>query len=282
MGYVSGSAPRRTSFAKEDDPKRLVHLDRAIHEGIDLYQRRRPREAIAVYRGILSERPDTELAHRHLAFLYWALGEIQPAIKTLRAAVRRGIDSRAIQTQLGIYLAESGSASEAIPLLQDVATGDQPELDALNALGIAYARARDQERALETFEHILELDPENSMALENIGSVRVQVGDMAAAREAFERAVALAPGSARAHSGLGVVQLQSGDSAGAIASWRRAVELDATDYDALFNLATELVNVGELTAARPYLEQFVRTAPPAFYADDIGRLSALLEGPEGE
>ena len=282
LGYVSGSAPRRTSFAKEDDPKRLVHLDRAIHEGIDLYQRRRPREAIAVYRGILSERPDTELAHRHLAFLYWALGEIQPAIKTLRAAVRRGIDSRAIQTQLGIYLAESGSASETIPLLQDVATGDQPELDALNALGIAYARARDQERALETFEHILELDPENSMALENIGSVRVQVGDMAAAREAFERAVALAPGSARAHSGLGVVQLQSGDSAGAIASWRRAVELDATDYDALFNLATELVNVGELTAARPYLEQFVRTAPPAFYADDIGRLSALLEGPEGE
>ena len=152
----------------------------------------------------------------------------------------------------------------------------------MNALGIAYARARDQKRALETFEQILELDPENSMALENIGSVRVQRGDIAAAREAFERAVALAPRSARAHSGLGVAQLHSGDSAGAIASWRRAVELDATDYDALFNLATELVNAGDLTAARPYLKQFVRTAPPALYADDIGRLATLLEDPDGE
>ena len=97
------------------------------------------------------------------------------------------------------------------------------------------------------------------------------------AAEAFERAVELAPSSSRAHAGLGVVQLREGDRQAAVASWTRAVELDPTNFDALFNLATELVNAGDLAAARPYLEQFVRTAPPAFYADDIRRLSGLLE-----
>ena len=73
-----------------------------------------------------------------------------------------------------------------------------------------------------------------------------------------------------------MVQLQDGDRQAAVASWTRAVELDPANFDALFNLATELVNAGDLAAARPYLEQFVRTAPPAFYADDIRRLAGAL------
>jgi cytochrome c-type biogenesis protein CcmH/NrfG len=55
------------------------------------------------------------------------------------------------------------------------------------------------------------------------------------------------------------------------------VQLDPRNFDALFNLATELVNAGRMAEARPYLEQFVRTAPPAFYARDIERLRALLK-----
>jgi hypothetical protein len=38
------------------------------------------------------------------------------------------------------------------------------------------------------------------------------------------------------------------------------------------------VNDGQLTAARPYLEQFVRSAPPAQYARDIRRFETLLAG----
>ena len=278
LGYVGGAAPARDSYSADDDPKRLAHLDDAIHRGVDLYQRGRPREAVEVYREVIAERPELELAHRHLAFLHWSLGEVAEAVETLTRARDAGIASPAVAGQLGIYLAESGAADEAVPLLEALVAGDRPDLDPLNALGIAHARRGDAERALETFERVLALDPDSAMALENMGAVHVQRGDRVAAAEAFERAVELAPRSSRAHAGLGVVQLQAGDRPAAVASWSRAVELDPANFDALFNLATELVNAGDLAAARPYLERFVRTAPPAFYADDIRRLSGLLEG----
>jgi len=69
---------------------------------------------------------------------------------------------------------------------------------------------------------------------------------------------------------------QSGHRSAAIAAWTKAVELNPTDFDALFNLATELINDGQGAAARPYVERFVSTAPPAFYAKDIARLRAWL------
>ena len=62
----------------------------------------------------------------------------------------------------------------------------------------------------------------------------------------------------------------------AIDAWTKAVALDPTDYDALFNLATQLVEAGRMAEARPYLQRFVDSAPPAFYARDIARLRAML------
>lgn len=73
-----------------------------------------------------------------------------------------------------------------------------------------------------------------------------------------------------------MIALQTGRREDAIAHWKRAVDLDRTNYDALFNLATELVNAGRMPEARPYLERFVRTAPRAIYGRDIDRLRGLL------
>jgi cytochrome c-type biogenesis protein CcmH/NrfG len=84
------------------------------------------------------------------------------------------------------------------------------------------------------------------------------------------------PRSTRAHAGLGVIAFQQGRRDEAIERWKRAVELDPRNFDALFNVATELVNAGRMAEARPYLEQFVRTAPPAIYGRDIERVRQLL------
>lgn len=276
LGYVSGSAPRKARYTEEDDPKRLIDVDRLMIEGIELHRIGRPAEAMAAYRRVIERRPDMNLAYRRLAYIQWEAGAMRAAIETLREARAKNGPDIDVDVRLGTYLAEIGQVAEALPLLERAAKADERNEEALNALGIAYARAGRADDALKAFGRILEFDPRDAFALENVGTVHVQRGDLPAASAAFERALASDPRSSRAHAGLGVIAIKQGRRDEAIDRWRRAVEADARNFDALFNLATELVNAGRMSEARPYLEQFVRTAPPAIYGRDIERVRTLL------
>jgi Tfp pilus assembly protein PilF len=127
------------------------------------------------------------------------------------------------------------------------------------------------------FERVLTLNPQSSVPLENLGMLALESGDLALARRHFERAIQIEPRSSRAHADLGVVSLRSGDAAAAIEEWKRAVDLDRANYDALYNLGTTLAKRGQPAAARPYLEQFARTAPAAVYAADLREVSRILQ-----
>ena len=70
--------------------------------------------------------------------------------------------------------------------------------------------------------------------------------------------------------------LKRGDRKGAIDAWKRAVQLDPRNFDALYNLGAALVREGDMNGARPYLEQFLRTAPPAFHGKDLRDVTRLL------
>ena len=277
LGYVGGSAPIKARYTDADDPKTLVGLDQAIHQGVDFYSARRFDEAIRVYQDIIARRPDMAIAYRHLAFVQWESGRVGDAVGALRRAIAAGIAHAGVTTQLGTYLAESGAAAEAVRLLEPVARVDEPDLDALNALGIAYARAGQPGDAQRVFERLLGMNPESSMALENLGALALARGDLDEARDRFQRAVRLDAESSQAQSGLGVVAIRTGDRAAAIAAWTRAVQIDRTNYDALYNLGITLARGGQMTAARPYLEQFVQTAPQTFYAKDLREISAVLQ-----
>ena len=64
----------------------------------------------------------------------------------------------------------------------------------------------------------------------------------------------------------------------AIDAWTRAVQLDARNFDALYNLGINLARQ-DRAAARPYLERFLKTAPPARYASDLRDVEKLLRQP---
>jgi arylsulfatase A-like enzyme/Tfp pilus assembly protein PilF len=276
LGYVSGSAPLKARYTDDDDPKRLVGVDQQLRHAIELYEQRRFAEAILVYRQVIAERPAMEVAYEQLAMMQWDLGQPAEAIDTLRASVKAGAASVAVQTKLGTYLAETGQLKEAIPLLQLATSSAEPELDALNALGIALAKAGRAREAAGVFTRILALNPDNALALENLGSIALGERRTVDARRYFVEALAGDPSSSQAHNGLGVVELGDGHRQAAIDHFLQAVRADPNNFDALYNAATAMVNDGQLAAARPYLEQFARTAPPAFYADDIRRVREFL------
>lgn len=277
LGYVSGSAARKARYTEEDDPKRLIDVDRLMMDGIELYRQGRITEAMDAYRAVLARRPAMGLAYRRLAFLQWHAGLRADAIATLTTARQQIGADIDVDVRLGTYLAEAGAPGDAIPLLERVTAADPENTEALNALGIAYGRAGDATKALAAFNRVLTTDPRDAFALENIGTVHLQRRDLNAAREAFTKAVANDPRSSRAHAGLGVVARQSGNTDAAIASWREAVALDATNFDALYNLCIVLLAADRAGEARPHVEQFVRTAPPGVYGREIAEFRRWLQ-----
>ncbi len=276
LGYVSGNAPLKSHYTEDDDPKRLVELDQVLRRAVELYERGRAKEAIPLYRQVIARRPSMEVTYTQLAMLYWDLGEPEAAIATLRQARQAGIDSLELKTKLGTYLAETGWVADALPLLQQAASGRIPDLDALNALGIALARAGRVDEAAASFKRILEMNGANTMALENLGAIALEQGRIDEARTLLGRALDLDPSSPQAHNSMGVVEQKAGNRQAAIDHWKQSVAGDAGNFDALYNLAIELVNDGNLPEARPYLQRFAETAPPSFYARDIARVREIL------
>lgn len=277
LGYVSGSAARKARYTAEDDPKRLIDVDRLMMDGIDLYRRGRLAEAMDAYRAVLARRPDMGLAYRRLAFLQWHAGSRADAIATLREASGKAGPDLDVDVRLGTYLAEAGSPAEAVPLLERVTAAAPGNTEALNALGIAQARSGKSGQALAAFARVLSIDPRDAYALENMGTVHLMRNDLAAARQAFSKAIDNDAQSSRAHAGLGVVARQTGDIDAAIVSWRQAVTLDPANFDALYNLCVALREAGRLTEARPYVEQFVRTAPVQVYRSEIAEFRRWLQ-----
>jgi len=277
LGYVSGSSPVKAKYSEADDPKRLIDVDADVHRAVEAFSSGRAADAIRLYQQVIVRRPDMAIAYRHLAFVEWERGDTAAALDVLQRALATGMKNEGLVTQLGEYLAESGQPARAIALVEPIASAGMVDPDTLNALGIAYARAGRAADATRTFERVLKINPESSIPLENLGVLALERGQFDAARGYFERAVQADPRSSRAHADLGVVALKAGDHETAVAEWRQAVTLDPTNFDALYNLGTTLARDGRGGDARPYLEQFLRSAPQAFYAKDLKEIEALRQ-----
>jgi arylsulfatase A-like enzyme/Flp pilus assembly protein TadD len=277
LGYISSGAPRKARYTEADDPKNLIDVDRLMMDGIELHRQGNTEQAIDAYRQVIARRPDMGLAYRRLAYLEWEQGDVEGAIATLRGATKAIGQNVDVDIRLGTYLAETGDLREAIPMLERAVTADPQNTDGLNGLGIAYGRAGRQNDAIRMFQRILAQSPRDAFALENIGTTYLQLGKLDAARDAFTKALVSDPRSSRAHAGLGVIALQQGDRERAFTEWKDAVATDPHNFDALYNLASELLRAGRIDEARPYVQQFVTTAPPALYGPDIETLRRALK-----
>ena len=277
LGYLTDSAPVAAGgHTAADDPKRLIDLDAMMHEVVGLHAAGRLDEALALCRRLVERRPQMPASWVRLAFLHRERADLGSAVGALQRALSLNPQDVDVLSLLGNYLNESGREAETVAILRAAAAGADPDVEVLIAYGVGLAQLGRYQAALTVFGRALEIDPSNAMVQVNIGTVHLMTGGHAAAREAFEAALRLNPGLGRAENSLGVIAAREGRRAEAIAHWKRAVELDPREFDTLFNLGMELRREGRLEEARPYLERFVREAPPVLYAADVAKLRALL------
>ncbi|MEZ5320308.1 MAG: sulfatase-like hydrolase/transferase, partial [Vicinamibacterales bacterium] len=284
LGYITGSAPAREAYTEADDPKRLVDVDRDLHEATGFYQRGQVQEALAMFRKVIEARPDMADAYIQLASAYWELGEIQPAIATIEQGLAKGAPDRDLRIRLGYYLAETGQAEQALKLLEGLPDTDA---EALNSRGVAYTRAGRFPEAVRTFRQILDLDRTNGLAWQNIASTTLEEAKATKDADARRRLTVEAEGYARqaldvdpslpvGHVTLGAILNDLGRKAEAIDEFTRAVDLDKDQFDALYNLTVMLAEAGRVDEARAYARQFVDRAPEALYARELQQFRGFL------
>ena len=91
------------------------------------------------------------------------------------------------------------------------------------------------------------------------------------------RALATDPGSSRAYSGLSANAMRRGDRQAACEACGRAVTLDPANHEAMYNLGVNLAREGRMAEARPYLEEFLKSAPSAEHGDQLKIVAFLLQ-----
>jgi arylsulfatase A-like enzyme/Flp pilus assembly protein TadD len=279
LGYAAASEPLapKERFGPEDDPKRLIELDAKTNRMLELYRAGRIDEAIAVGQEVVARRPDMDVAQLQIAYLERARGHMPAAIAAAERAVALRPGDAESTALLGVYLTEAGRAREAVALLEPWLKRDDEDLDVLNALAMALATSGRPRDALDVLARAGRAHPRNTQVLVNVGTVHLASGDLVHARQAFEAVLDLDPDVARAHNSLGVIAAREGHLPEAIERWKRAVALNPGDYQTLFNLGSELWQSGRRDEARPYLEGYLRDAPPALEAKDIARVRKLLQ-----
>ena len=278
LGYASVqvSPPIGRVFGVADDPKRLLDLDRRYTQALTLTGARQYDEAVQLLQSVIAERPDFTLAYTNLASVLIESGRPRQAMAPLEAALRRGLSAPEIPARLGAAYLAAGEPGQAVRVLEPLAARRDAPLEALNTLAIALSEVGQFDRARPWLARVLEKSPGSATTWNNLGLLEMGARRLGDAAAAFGRAVAIDPAFAQAWQGLGAVQAASNPDA-AIGAWQRAAALRADDYDLLFNLAVLLHQRSRNQEARPYIERFIATAPPARYAADIATLRSWLK-----
>ncbi|HEV8631966.1 MAG TPA: sulfatase-like hydrolase/transferase [Thermoanaerobaculia bacterium] len=267
LGYSAGATAPPATYTAADDPKRLVGLDRQVHQLIDAYSRGHYTDAVALGRAVVAARPGMAEGYEDLALALRQLDRPREAITVLRSALARGVAAESLRRQLGMTLAEAGQPAAAVELLAPLAQRPGADPPTLDALGIALSDAGRHDEAVRVLERAVAEYPQDPGGYENLGIVLLRRGDAAGARQRLRSALELNPRLPISWNTLGVALYQLEGPAAAIDAWAKAVALDPQQLDALFNLGLVAAAAGRPAQARDALSRFVATAPPGRAAD---------------
>lgn len=243
LGYVASSAdPGARVYTDADDPKTLIGPANELQRAVTAFNTGAHAPAMDAARAIMRQHPRFTTAFGVYASMQRQNGDRRGAIATLEDASRRGIADQSVMVVLAGYLQEAGEIPKAVQVLDAVIASHPDYAEAYNSLGVMLTRLGRHDRARAALRKVLELDPTSAKAYEN----------------------------------LAADELSAGEIHPAIDDLRRALDLDPHLYDALYNLAQALIAQGRRDEAQPYIERFVREAPPSRYTRDIAEFKKLL------
>jgi arylsulfatase A-like enzyme/Flp pilus assembly protein TadD len=277
LGYTGGRSPTRSKpYTAADDPKQLAPLNERFNTALEAFNGRRPDEALDGFLSILRERPDFAAARTSAATVLLSSGRAADARVLLGQAPDFQKSSPEILAKLGAALRDTGDFRGAATAFEQARRNGDQNPDLLNDLGVVYARLGRGDEARASFGELLRMDPSAAGTWYNLGVFELSARRADAAANAFRHAVEIDPQYGDAWQGLGA-SMADRDRPAAVDAWQRAERLNPHDYDLLFNLGMLLAMSDRPADALPYLERFVREAPPTRYNADLRQVRTTIE-----
>ena len=144
---------------------------------------RKPREAAALCRQILAERPAAPDASLLLAQITRETGRADESVAVLEAARKAHPDHAPLEAELGASLVVAARAAEAMPILRRLVAARPGDPFAHYWLGQAYLRLWKPTEGIRHLERVRELDPHNTEVLYAIGAALLSAGRPKAGEE---------------------------------------------------------------------------------------------------
>jgi tetratricopeptide (TPR) repeat protein len=222
-------------------------------------------EAEAVYRQLLSIRPDLAEASNNLGAVLYDLGRLHDAEAAYRHALAIRTDYAQAHYNLGIVLYDLRRWIEAESAYRQ-ALVLSPDAGAYNNLGNVLKELARLPEAEAAYRQALVLRPQYAEALNNLANLLKELGRLPEAEWACRMALTIRPDYAEAHLNLGVLMGALKRFPEAEASYRQALAVRPGYVEAHYNLGIVLQALERLPEAEAAYGQALLIRPDSVEA----------------
>ena len=236
-------------------------LDEQLRQALSLHQVRRLAEAEALYRKILTFRPDLAEVHVNCALAQLGQGKHGEAEVSLQCAIAAKPDYAKAHFHLGDAHSFKHRFEDAVSSYRRAVRLKPDYVEAYNNLGNALLYLGDMNQALAAYRKTVALKPDFAQGHNNLGHILFRNRRFEEARAAFSRAIACAPGYADAHNNLGNALHNLSRADEADAAFRTAIRLAPSNAQAHVNYSASLFEQGKISEAEVAAAHAVRLSP---------------------
>lgn len=268
----------RIYLAKRDPGNALAILDKLLaanpgskngnYMRADMAARMNDNEkALGIYRQMVQNDPQDQLAHFMLAFTLLSENKIEEgaaARDAMRAATGESARLSMLNGLISYIKQDYKAAADAF----QQSVNSEPSIEGYYRLGLALYRADNLESALSALQKILDIVPNYVPALKLNCTILMDQGRLDDAQQRAEALIAIAPEYATGHFLLGSILNAKGEKEAALKSFETALKLDPDMSDAELRRTSILMAEGRHDEAKESLVKMVE--------DDVDNINAQV------
>ncbi|MEM8489332.1 MAG: sulfotransferase [Pseudomonadota bacterium] len=255
--YASADEILAASLAAHPNDPNLLRM-----QGISFAHQKRFEEAEAKLTHVVRLAPEHAAAYEDLADVQLAMRSLEPALKSLRSAIKHSPKPGRIEQRLAQLLTISGRNSEAEEVLAASLESDPRRKEIAEAMEFANEGKFKQAEAI--YRDILRKNPNDVDALRLLGVSRVKREHYDEGAACFRRAVALAPDFWKAWINLGGALSEQQKFEEAEQAFRKALELQPKSVHTLERLGVNALKASKLDECIDWLDQSLELVPKHF------------------